>query len=186
MIRSNKCLADSTLYCILEERGILHPMPMSTYYRQLREKIGSDLIFSPSVAAIIRNRDQEVLFVQSATDLLWSIPAGAIELGETPAEAIRREVFEETGLTVRPLRILGVVGGRDFRWTYLDGNRVEYLTVVFECQVESGELSAIDGEVAAFQYCSHQELPALQFSYPHAWFDGTAQEAWFQDPESAP
>ncbi len=161
-------------------------MPMSTYYRELRAKIGSDLIFSPSVAAIIRNQDQEILFVQSVTDLLWSIPAGAIELGETPAAAICREVFEETGLTVRPFRILGVVGGRNFRWTYPDGNRVEYLTVVFECQVEAGELSAIDGEVAAFRYFSPADLPPLQFPYPHAWFDGTIKEAWFEDPESAP
>lgn len=158
-------------------------MPMSSYYRNLRNKIGTDLIFSPSVAAVIRSDEGKVLFVQSAEDQLWSIPAGAIELGETPAQAVRREVWEETGLTVRPLKILGVVGGRDFRWTYPDGNQVEYLTVVFECQVERGELTAIDGESADFRYFDPSNLPKLQFPYPLAWFQGPKSDlAWYADP----
>lgn len=155
-------------------------MPMSSYYQELRQKIGTDLIFSPAVAAVIRNDIGEILFVKSREDHLWSIPAGAIEIGETPAQAIRREVWEETGLTVRPLRILGVAGGRDFRWTYPDGNQVEYLTIVFECQIESGELTAMDGEVGEFRYCDSSHLPPQQFPYPPTWFKSDhAGPAWF-------
>lgn len=38
----------------------------------------------------------------------WSIPGGAIELGEEAEQALRREVSEETGLIVEPLEIIGV------------------------------------------------------------------------------
>ncbi len=73
-------------------------MPMSKYYKELREKIGTQLIFSPSVVGIIRNERKEILFVQEAGGTMWGFPAGAIEIGETPAEAVIREVYEETGL----------------------------------------------------------------------------------------
>ncbi|MGM4915161.1 NUDIX domain-containing protein [Rhizobium sp. 768_B6_N1_8] len=41
----------------------------------------------------------------------WSPPAGAIELVETPEQAIEREVLEETGLTVIRSEVLAVFGG---------------------------------------------------------------------------
>ncbi len=158
-------------------------MPMSSYYRELRTKIGTDLIFSPSVAAVIRNDSGHILFVQSADDQRWSIPAGAIEIGEAPAQAIRREVWEETGLKVRPLTILGVAGGQEFRWTYADGNQVEYLVIVFECQIEGGKLDAIDGESMAFRYFDPSNLPPRQFPYPDEWFQSPgAHVTWFADP----
>lgn len=36
----------------------------------------------------------------------WSLPGGALELGETTAEGIAREIFEETGVQVRPMAII--------------------------------------------------------------------------------
>lgn len=69
-------------------------MPISEYYKELRNKIGNQLIFNPSVAAIIRNEQEEILFQRpSFKSDIWSLPAGAIELGETPSEAIIREVW---------------------------------------------------------------------------------------------
>jgi 8-oxo-dGTP pyrophosphatase MutT (NUDIX family) len=66
----------------------------------------------------------------------WSLPAGAIELGETPEQAIEREVVEETGLTVIRSEVLAVFGGRDFRYTYPNGDQVKYLVVLFRCGAE--------------------------------------------------
>lgn len=124
-------------------------MPMSTYYRRLRDLIGTRRIFTPAVVALIRNADGEILCVQEQGQQNYGLPAGAIELGETPAEAVVREVYEETGLQVEPTAIIGIFGGSEFRWTYPDGNQVEYLIVVFACTVRAGTLSPIDGEIQA-------------------------------------
>ncbi|MDZ5610167.1 NUDIX domain-containing protein [Bacillus pseudomycoides] len=144
-------------------------MPISTYYKQLREKIGSDFIFMPSVAVIIKNELGEILFQYPGGEF-WSLPAGAIELGETPEEAVVREVWEETGLQVQVKGIKGIFGGRDFRHTYSNGDQVEYIVIVFECEVGGGELAAIDGESLKLQYFSSHERPKLALPYPEEIF----------------
>src|SRR3989344_7448935 len=54
-------------------------------------------------------RDTRVLLVQRASEPLagqWSLPGGAVELGETLEEAVVRELKEETGLTVRLVKLV--------------------------------------------------------------------------------
>lgn len=55
------------------------------------------------------------------------MPAGAIEPGETPREAIVREVFEETGLSIAVQEIVDVFGGKHFRYTYPTAMRLNTL-----------------------------------------------------------
>jgi ADP-ribose pyrophosphatase YjhB (NUDIX family) len=57
----------------------------------------------PCVGAIVRDRDGRILVVRRGRppgERLWSIPGGRVEAGETDAEAVVREVLEETGLVV--------------------------------------------------------------------------------------
>ncbi len=64
-------------------------MSMSLYYKKIREQLGHELIFMPSVAAIIKNEHGDILFQYPGGEY-WSLPAGAIEPGETPEEAVIR------------------------------------------------------------------------------------------------
>ena len=68
---------------------------------------------------------------------VWSLPGGAIELGETPAMAVVREVYEEKGLRVEPTDILAVLGGDTFCYTYPDGNQVEYIVSFLRCKLRT-------------------------------------------------
>ena len=145
-------------------------MGMSDYYKKLREKISNDLIFMPSVAGVVRNDLGEVLLQNKGNHEKWSLTAGAIELGEAPAEAVVREVWEETGLYVLPEKLLGVFGGKDFRYQYPNGDQVEYNVFMFDCVFQSGELNPIDNETTELQYFSPNNMPELALPYPKEIF----------------
>jgi 8-oxo-dGTP diphosphatase len=63
------------------------------------------------VAAVVV-RDAEVLLIRRGREPMlgaWSLPGGALELGETTAEGVAREIFEETGVKVRPVEIVATL-----------------------------------------------------------------------------
>jgi len=143
-------------------------MPISEYLKSLRAKVGNEILQIPSAAAIIRDAGGRILLVKSSD--AWGLPAGACDLGETPQEAVVREVFEETNLRVLPEKIAGVFGGKHFRYIYANGDEVEYFIVVFECRITGGELFARDGEVSEFKYFTAEEMPELAIPYPQSLF----------------
>lgn len=154
-------------------------MAISEYLKNLRANIGRDLLMLPSVAAIIRDERGRIL-LQEKSNGIWSLPAGAIEPGETPAKAVVREVWEETGLTVRPMCIAGVFGGANgFRYTYSNGDSVEYTVILFDCEKIDGELGANDDETVRLEYFSPDEMPSLPIKYPRELFFQSNEKVFF-------
>lgn len=139
---------------------------MSPYLRQLRSKIGHDLLLLPSVAAVIHDEHGRLLLQEKSSGEGWSLPAGAIDPGETPEQAVRREVLEETGLHVAPGEILGVFSGADYRYVYPNGDAVEFTVVVFRCTVVAKSDSPLDPETKSLRYFHRGEMPALPLPYP--------------------
>jgi 8-oxo-dGTP pyrophosphatase MutT (NUDIX family) len=153
-------------------------MPMSPYYRGLRDKIGHDLLIIPGVAGVLRDEQGRVLLHRNRGGD-WGLPAGAVEPGESPAHAIVREVLEETGLCTTAERILGVVGGSGCRLTYPNGDQVEYVCTVFECSRVGGELLVSGEETSMLSWFSVGSMPRLAFPYPDELLLGTGVGAWF-------
>jgi 8-oxo-dGTP pyrophosphatase MutT (NUDIX family) len=145
-------------------------MGQSEYVKGIREKIGNDLLLAPGVAAIIRDEHGRIL-VQKNRQAVWNLPAGAIDPGEKPAQAIVREVFEETGLLIRPVRIIAVVGGApEQRMTYDNGDQLESTTVVFACEIITGNIEPQDDETAKLKFCEPDQMPKLAADYPQLIF----------------
>lgn len=136
-------------------------MPMSSYMRRLRECWGQSRLLVPSVAGVVRDDDNRVLLVQQRETGEWSTPGGAIELADTPANAVVREVWEETGLLVRPARLFAVYGGPNFVVRYSNGDETQYISAMFECEIVSGELRADGDEVERAQFWSLAEARRL-------------------------
>jgi 8-oxo-dGTP diphosphatase len=63
---------------------------------------------SVSVSAVVADERGRVLAVQRLDNGRWEIPGGVLELDEPVPDGLRREVAEETGLDVEPLRLTGV------------------------------------------------------------------------------
>jgi 8-oxo-dGTP pyrophosphatase MutT (NUDIX family) len=84
-----------------------------SYIGALPRKVGQELLLCPSVAAVIVDEAGRLLLQEKRSGEVWSLPAGGIEPGETPQEAIQREVLEETGWEVEVADIIGVYGGAD-------------------------------------------------------------------------
>lgn len=156
-------------------------MAISKYFKTLREKIGTMLLQVPGVAAVIHDETGKILLQKAINNPVWSLPAGAIEPGESPAEAMVREVWEETGLKVRPYRILGIFSGSNgFRYTYPNGDQVEYTCVVFECKVVAGKLSGQDDETAELQYFELEQMPELAIEYPKSILKPNTTDTYFE------
>lgn len=145
-------------------------MGISAYMKNLRSQLGTQLLLCPSVAALVRNEAGQFLFLLRSDNGRWDLPAGAVDPGETPAQAVVREVREETGLIVKPTAIAGVLGGPGFRLRYDNGDVVEYTVVVFECQVIGGELAALDGEAVELRFIDAAERPPLTADFPDELF----------------
>ncbi|ACM31463.1 MULTISPECIES: NUDIX domain-containing protein [Rhizobium/Agrobacterium group] len=136
------------------------------YITRLRAKIGHQLLLLPAVAAVIRDDEGRILFQEKASGEGWSLPAGGIEPGESPEEAIRREVLEETGLMVQDTELLGVFGGKNYRYTYSNGDEVEYTVVLFECTASGEAGTGHDPETRRLKFLSRDEMPRLALPYP--------------------
>ncbi len=94
----------------------------------------------PCVGAVVHDDGGRILLVRRRNPPAqgtWSLPGGRVEAGEDDAAAVVREVLEETGLTVRPLRVVGVVERA------APGGGV-YRIVDVECAVVAGTPAAGD------------------------------------------
>ena len=86
--------------------------------------------------------------------LLWSLPKGHVEAGETTEDAAVREVAEETGITGRVVASLGTI---DF-WFVADGRRIHKTVHHFLMLAQGGELSADDVEVEQVEWVPLDQL----------------------------
>ncbi len=87
---------------------------------QLRKIVGHAPLLWAGAAVIIENPGGEILLHLRSDNNTWSLPGGAVDLGETLEDTAVREVFEETGLSVSSLNL--------FKYTSLSDVQLEYKT----------------------------------------------------------
>ncbi len=63
--------------------------------------------YRPNVASVIINKDNKILWAKRVDEDNWQFPQGGIQKGETPEQAMYREVYEEVGLKKNSFEILG-------------------------------------------------------------------------------
>ena len=92
-------------------------------------------------------------------DGLYTLPGGVVEAGETLHTALKREVLEETAVTIEPVALAGYreIIGRD------DDGRVarHFVVMAFACRWISGE-PVLNEELAQAQWLERAKIPGLQ------------------------
>ena len=109
-------------------------------------------------AAVLVEQDGRVLLVRRVNEPyrgLWTLPAGFIDAGEDPARAAERECLEETGLTVRVMRVLDVVPGKEHE-------RGADFIIAYHGEIISGTMSPGD-DADEVDWFARNDLPALAF-----------------------
>jgi len=102
-------------------------------------------------------RAGKVLMVREVTDGRWALPGGWADIGSPPKEMAAREVLEETGYVVTPVKLLALFDKskhdhpRDIWWTY---------KLFFLCELEGGEPTT-SYETTEIEFFGEEELPTL-------------------------
>jgi 8-oxo-dGTP pyrophosphatase MutT (NUDIX family) len=135
-------------------------MPLTGYLKDLRAKVGHDLLLLPSAAVAIQDDAGRVLMGLHADKRIWVLPGGLIEPAETPSDGAVRETFEETGLLIEVTSVLGVYGGKELVIDYANGDRASYVSTVFRGRIIGGELRPDGAEILDLRYFSREEILA--------------------------
>ena len=96
-------------------------------------------------SAVLFDKDRLTVLLTRRTDNgQWCLPGGMIDPGESVSEGCEREVFEETGLKVRAVRLTGVYSNPNRLTIYPDGNKAHVIVLNFEVELVGGELGLSD------------------------------------------
>lgn len=97
----------------------------------------------PGVSAVVPH-DGAVLLHRRRDNDLWALPGGVMEIGESVVQAVTREVREETGFEVAPVRLIGIYSDPKHVFAYDDGEVRQEFSICFECEIRDGELRGSD------------------------------------------
>ena len=117
-------------------------------------------------SAAIFDEQGRVLLTKRQDNGQWCLPSGGMEAGESLAEGCEREVLEETGLSVRVKRLVGVYSHSDQLTVYSKTDKFQIIAIHFEAEIIGGELGLSD-ETSDFGYFTMDEVEKLDMLGRH-------------------
>ena len=130
------------------------------------ERIGKQGAIRLACSAAVFDERGRILLTRRADNGQWCLPGGGMDSGESAAEACEREVLEETGLTVRVKRLVGVYSHPDQLMVYRNGEKFQIVALHFEAESVGGNAS-LSNETTDFGYYSIEEIEELEMLGRH-------------------
>ena len=132
------------------------------------DRIGKEGRLRLGCSAVLFSNDRQlVLLTRRLDNGQWCLPGGMIDPGESVAEGCEREVFEETGLRVRVVRLTGVYSNPNRLTIYPDGNKAHVIVLNFEVEQVGGELGLSD-ETTDAKFFPITEAKQMDLFHGHA------------------
>lgn len=101
---------------------------VDAYGKTISRALDTPIYWRPTVRGLVTH-EGKILLVQSRFQMKWELPGGAMEVGETPHQAVAREVLEETGYEIRVVQELPLAVESGF--FYDSGKYFQALQMVF-------------------------------------------------------
>jgi ADP-ribose pyrophosphatase YjhB (NUDIX family) len=146
-----------------------------------------------AVGAAVGNDKGELLLIQRSDSGIWLYPTGWCDVGYSAAEVVVKEVEEETGIEVEPVRLIAVLDGLRLGFT-----RVPLYSLLFYCRAVGGELKPHPLECRDVGWFSPDNLPspivgaerwgehvfaAIRGEHRDVLYDRVRQPMWRGKPE---
>lgn len=135
-----------------------------------------------AVGAAVANDEGKLLLIERADSGIWLYPTGWCDVGYSAPEVVVKEVLEETGIEVEPVRLIGVLDGMR-----LGQSRIPLYSLLFFCRAVGGELRLHPLEVTNAGWFARDEIPtptigAERWVEPiFAAIDGERRDVFYDD-----
>ncbi|HEY1824833.1 MAG TPA: NUDIX hydrolase N-terminal domain-containing protein [Acidimicrobiales bacterium] len=135
-----------------------------------------------AVGAAVTNDEGQLLLIRRADSGMWLYPTGWCDVGYSAPEVVVKEVEEETGIRVEPVRLIGVLDGMR-----LGESRIPLYSLLFFCRAVGGEIKIHPLEVSDAGWFSRDDLPsptigAERWAGPiFAAIDGENRDVFYDD-----
>ncbi|OHV63308.1 NUDIX domain-containing protein [Pseudofrankia sp. BMG5.37] len=116
--------------------------------------------------AVAPDADGRILLQRRADNGEWALPGGGMDIGETFADCVIREVREETGFDVVIERIVGIYSDPGHVFAYPDGEIRQQFSICCACAIVGGEL-AVSDESTAVGFFALDQLAGLHMHETH-------------------
>ena len=147
---------------------------MKSYIAKIRSKLGQDKFIHPAARIIIENAKGQILFIEKMDNGALGIPAGALEEEEDIETCIKREVWEETGLILNEVQVIGISSAPARESVnYSNGDQIQYFTIEFYSNDFEGNIEVQDKTEIKRALFVHQDrlvdLPENEGSILESW-----------------
>lgn len=128
------------------------------YIEELRTLVGTRPLVLIGVVVLVFDQHSHLLMVQS--DEVWKLPGGFIELEESAEETGIREIWEETGINIENLQLIGVFSGKNFFTKLSNGDEYFPVTLAYTTNdIRGGTLKPDGIETQKVQFFKWSVLP---------------------------
>ena len=143
------------LQAVIDNRPVAEVM--AEFDRDLWNPIGVSPLYTADAAVF---RDDRLLLIKRADNGLWALPGGFVEVGQTLAQAVLKELHEETGLCGRVVSLLGIFDSR--HWGSQPTSHMHHAVFLVDGEDKEPQPSLEAVEVG---YFLEDKLPSLSIGH---------------------